>query len=133
MYAKCTQVVITQSCPTLCDPTDCSPPGSSPWDSPGKNTGVDCHSLLQRIFPTQGLNPGLLHCRQILYHLSYGEVLNTHKQNFFSFNGEGIIIYISVLQLFFLTLTGGRHIFVSVKIQLLCLVNACWFNMVLTV
>ena len=45
----------------------------SPWDSPGKNTGVDCHSLLQRIFPTQGSNPGLLHCRQILYCLSYRE------------------------------------------------------------
>ena len=34
-----------------------------PWDSPGKNTGVVSHSLLQGIFPTQGLNPGLLHCR----------------------------------------------------------------------
>ena len=44
-----------------------------PWDSPGKNTGVDCHSLLQKIFPTSGLNLGLLHCRQILYHLSYRE------------------------------------------------------------
>ena len=42
-----------------------------PWDSPGKNTGVGCHSLLQRIFPTQGLNSGLLHYRRILYHLSY--------------------------------------------------------------
>ena len=40
-------------------------------DSPGKNTGVGCHSLLQGIFPTQGLNPGLLHCQRILYHLSY--------------------------------------------------------------
>ena len=39
--------------------------------SPGKNTGVHSHSLLQGIFPTQGLNPGLLHCRQILYHLSH--------------------------------------------------------------
>ena len=39
-----------QSCPTLCDPMDCGPPGSScPWDSPGKNTGVGCHGLLQRI------------------------------------------------------------------------------------
>ena len=37
-----------QSCPTLCDPTDGSPPGSPrPWDSPGKNTGVGCHFLLQ--------------------------------------------------------------------------------------
>jgi len=39
---------------------DCSPPGSSVHgDSPGKNTGVGCHALLQGIFPTQGLNPGL--------------------------------------------------------------------------
>ena len=42
-----------------------------PWDSPGKNTGVDCHFLLQGIFPTQELNPGLLHCRQIFYQLNY--------------------------------------------------------------
>ena len=41
------------------------------WDSPVKNTGVGCHFLLQGIFPTQGSNPGLLHCRQILYPLSY--------------------------------------------------------------
>ena len=40
-------------------------------DSPDKNTGVGCHSLLQGIFPTQGLNLGLLHCMQILYHLSH--------------------------------------------------------------
>ena len=42
-----------------------------PWDSPGKNIGVGCHALVQGIFPTQGLNPGLLHYRQILYHLSH--------------------------------------------------------------
>ena len=42
-----------------------------PWDSPSQNTGVDCHFCLQGIFPTQELNPGLLHCRQILYQLSY--------------------------------------------------------------
>ena len=41
-----------------------------PWNSPGQNTGVHCLSLLQGIFPTQGLNPGLPHCRQI-YHLSH--------------------------------------------------------------
>ena len=40
----------------------------SPLDSPGKSTGVGSHSLLQVIFLTQGSNPGLLHCRQILYH-----------------------------------------------------------------
>ena len=51
-----------QSCPTLCDPVDCSPPGSLvSEDSPGKNTGVGCHALLQGIFPAQGLNLSLLH------------------------------------------------------------------------
>ena len=49
-----------------------TPSGSSVHgDSAGKNTGVGCHALLQGIFPTQGLNPGLPHCRQILYHLSH--------------------------------------------------------------
>ena len=43
----------------------------SPWNSPGQNTGVGSLSLLQGIFPTQGSNPGLLHCRQILYQLSH--------------------------------------------------------------
>ena len=54
---------VTQSCPTLCDPMDCSLPGSeeplSPWNFPGKSTGVGFHFLLQRIFLTQGSNPGL--------------------------------------------------------------------------
>ena len=49
-----------------------SPPSSFVHgDSPGKNTGMGCHALLQGIFPTQGSNPGLLNCRQIIYHLSY--------------------------------------------------------------
>ena len=42
-----------------------------PWGFPGKSTGVGFHFLLQEIFPTQGLNPGLLHCRQMLYCLSH--------------------------------------------------------------
>ena len=53
-----------------------------PWDFPGNSTGVDCHFLLQRIFPTQGSNPGLLHCRQMLYGLS-------HQERFF-FQGASI-------------------------------------------
>ena len=57
---------------SLWPPGLCSPPGSSVHeDSPGKNTGVSCHALLQGIFPTQGLNPGLLHCKWILYRLSH--------------------------------------------------------------
>ena len=44
----------------------------SPWNFPGKCAGVDCHFLLQGIFPTQGSNPGLQHCRQTLYCLNQG-------------------------------------------------------------
>ena len=71
------------------------------WNSPGQNTGVGNCSLLQGIFPTQGSNPGLLHCRQILYQLSYQGSLymyvcmythtpphtppHTHRIFFFSF------------------------------------------------
>ena len=46
----------------------------TPWNSPGQNTGVGSLFLLQGIFPTQGLKPGLLHCRQILYHLSHRDM-----------------------------------------------------------
>ena len=103
---------VAQSCLTLCDPMDCTPPGSSVHGaSPGKNTGVGCHALLQGnlpnpgteptspallvdslpseppgkpkntgvgslsvlqgIFPSLESNQGLLHCRWILYQLSY--------------------------------------------------------------
>ena len=66
------QCLVTQSWPVLCDPKDCSPPGSSVHeDSPGKNTGVGSHSFLQGIFPTRVSNPGLPHCRQILDSLSH--------------------------------------------------------------
>jgi len=62
---------LAQSCPTLCDPMDCSPPGSSVH-------GIFQARILEwvaisfsEIFPTQGLNPGLPHSRQTLYHLSH--------------------------------------------------------------
>ena len=84
---------VALSCPTLCDPMVCSLPGSSihgifqaralewgaiafsnglysSYNSAGQNTGVGSLCLLQGIFPTQGLNPGLPHCRRILYPLS---------------------------------------------------------------
>ena len=55
----------------------------TPWDSPGKSTGVGCHFLLQGIFPTQGSNPGLLHSRRILYQLSYqGSIITIHHIEF---------------------------------------------------
>ena len=56
---------VAQSCPTLCDPMD-----YSPWNSPGQNTGVSSLFLLQGIFLTHGSNPGLPHCRWVLYQLS---------------------------------------------------------------
>ena len=52
-------------------------PHRCPWDSPGQNTGVGSLSLLQGIFPTQGLNPGLPHCKQILHQLNKGKPKNT--------------------------------------------------------
>ena len=71
-YSRVVKVKVIQLCLTLCNPMDCSPPGSSVHgDSPGKNTGVGCHTLLQEIFPTQESNPGLPHCRQVLYCLSH--------------------------------------------------------------
>ena len=68
----CVRAKSLQSCPTLYDPVDCSPPGSSVHGIlQAKNTGVGGHALLQGIFLTQGSNPSLLqllHCRQILDH-----------------------------------------------------------------
>ena len=59
-WIECVCTKSLQSCLTLCNPMDCSPPGSSVHgDSPDKNTGVGCHALLQGIFPTQGSNPYL--------------------------------------------------------------------------
>ena len=62
---KCSTSLITESEKlVMSDPI-------SPWNSPGPDPGVGSHPLLQVIFPTQGWNPGLPHCRQILYQLSY--------------------------------------------------------------
>ena len=58
---------VTQSCLALYDPMDCSLTRLfRPWDFPGTSNGAGCRFLLQGIFPTQGSNPGLLHCRRIL-------------------------------------------------------------------
>ena len=68
------KVKVAQSCPTLYGLY-------SPWNSPGQSTGVGSLSLLQGIFPIQGLNPGLLLYGQILYQLSYEGSPTMHKQN----------------------------------------------------
>ena len=64
---KKVKVKAAQLCLTLCDPMDYT----GPWNSPGQNTGMVSLSLLQGIFPTQGSNPGPLHCRRILYQLRH--------------------------------------------------------------
>ena len=67
LYILSVPCLVIQSCLTLCDPTDYSPPGSSVHvDSSGKNTRVGYHALFQGIFSTQGSNLGLLHCRWVL-------------------------------------------------------------------
>ena len=81
-------------CPTLCDPIDCSPPGSSVWNFLGKNTGVSCHFLLKEIFPTQGSNPRLcISCfgKQVLYHSATWEtqVLTRVHHNSSGWRGQG--------------------------------------------
>ena len=73
----------SESCLVVYDPLQ--PHGLyRPWNSLGQNTGVGSITLLQGIFPTQGLNPGLLHCKKILYHLSYqgnqSEFIIDHKK-----------------------------------------------------
>ena len=76
-----------------CDPMDCNPPGSSVHgDSPGKNTGVGCNALLQGIFPTQGSNPSLPHCRCILYCLNY--------QGSHLYFSEGVFLIHEIISLF---------------------------------
>ena len=81
------KVSVTLSCRTLLQPhgllwcTEESTRLLCLWNSPGKNTGVGCHSLLQGIFPTQGSNLGLLHRRRILYCLSHQEDPPSGKNN----------------------------------------------------
>ena len=80
-------------CPSLCDPMDCSPRGCSVHgDSPGKYTGVGCHFPLQGIFPTQGSNCGLLHCRRVLYCLSH---LKAHYRFRSYFHSCPILIHLA--------------------------------------
>ena len=67
------EVKVTRLYPTPCDPMG----QYSPWNSPDQNTRVGSHSLLQGIFPIQGLSPGLPHCRWILYHCATGEAPTT--------------------------------------------------------
>ena len=79
MYDK-VKVLVTRLYPTPCDPWTVAHQAPL-WNSPDKNTGVGCHSLLQGIFLTQRLNPGLLHCRRILYCLIHQGNVTTKQGN----------------------------------------------------
>ena len=91
--------LVTQLCLTFCDALDHSlhsPPGSSvQGDSPDKNTGVRGHPLLQGIFPTQELNPGLPYYRWILYHLSQA-VLMSKCLNHVHWNQKSSLAFLMV-------------------------------------
>ena len=106
-----TCVLVAQSCPTLSRAHGWQPTRLlCPWDSLGKNTGGGCHFLLQGIFLPQGLSLGLLHCRQVLYHLSYqgglrghtyisyykAQLLHTLKQCFVSDEGSCFTMFFKV-------------------------------------
>ena len=68
-----------QSCPTLCDPIDGCPPGSHPWNSPGKNTGVGCHFLLQLdpAYLIQALHPEPFYVRETITDFPGGPAVKT--------------------------------------------------------
>ena len=80
MQCKECESEVTQSCLTLCDPHGLYPTMLlHPWNFPSKRPGGDCHFLLQRIFLIQGSNPGLPHCREMLYHVSHQRIRNMAK------------------------------------------------------
>ena len=76
----------------------------STWNSPEQNTGMGCPALLQGIFPTQGSNPGLPHCRKILYQLSHKG--HTHKETYiyihYKYNYYIYNLYINMYALYYL-------------------------------
>ena len=83
IYMMCVCVCISES-ESHSVMSDCLQPHGlySPWNSPGDNTGMGRLTLLQEIFPTQGLNPGLPHCRQILYQLSHKGSLIPNRSSY---------------------------------------------------
>ena len=89
--------VVTQSCPTLCNPHGLWPIRLlCPWYSLGKNTGVSCHALLQGIFPTQELKLGLLHHRQSLIVCATSEVREALSSRKCTWNNVGVNLWLSL-------------------------------------
>ena len=67
---------------------------ATPWNSPGQNIGMGSLSLLQGVFPTQGSNPGLLHCRRILYQLCYEGSKKLNKDLHDPENHDGVVTHL---------------------------------------
>ena len=92
-----------------------------PWNSLSKNSGVGCHSLLHAIFLTQGLNSGLLYCRQILYFLSHQGSINVKTDNFRNrvckgqdiFSGSPTSMRTSIAEWCSVMITGRNHVLKS--------------------
>ena len=68
--------LVTQSCPTLCSPIDSNLPGLCPWDSPGKNTGVGCHFLLQYIYVYTHI---FIYTHNMYLYIHFNQVSKTKK------------------------------------------------------
>ena len=119
--SPCVLCLVAQSCPTLQPHGLYSPPGFSVHgDSPGQNTGVGCHALLQSIFWTCVLNLGLPHCREILYHLSHqGSLL------FFFFFLSGFPYFLQFKSEFYNK--EGVHDLATVRSWSFCFVLFCFF------
>ena len=115
--------LVPQSGPTLCKPTRLLCPGNSL----SKNAGVGGHSLLQEIFLTQGSNPGLPHCRQLLYHLTYQ---GNPSVSIMSFKAKGsnpgshavVCVYVLLCLFSFLWPRIFPHLFCRISFNWVCLV-----------
>ena len=136
MIGACMRTQSLQSCLTLCDPMNCDLPGSSVHgDSPGKNTGVDCHSLLQGIFPVQGSNPRfprLLHWRQILYCWATREALvNCYFPSFslarFFLHDDSCLIFTLLLQTTKPLLKAALSVYLQPWVELHSCTDSCFW------
>ena len=121
-------MLVPQLCPTLYDPKDYQPTRLlSPWNSPGKNTGVGTHPLLQEIFLTQGSNPGLQCFRQILYHQSHQGLLDTiiKRKEGIHFLNHLVISEVPIAR-YFTDFAVFVHIFPVMKSELSLTIGMNW-------
>ena len=108
------KVLVTESCLTLCDPMSVAHQAPMSMGFSRQEYWVGCHYLLQGIFLTQGSNPGLLHCRQILYCLSYQE---SPQQNIKRIIYHDQVRFVSKMQGFFNTCKSINMIYHTNKLK----------------